>query len=340
MSKMNALVKNHPEPGMEVQQRTVPEPEDDEIRVKVKSVGIDAGIEGLIYDWHPSKHYLESLLPQIFGHEFAGAVDKVGKNVDELEVGDRVTLEPTIPCQSCELCRSGNENICPSREILHYDRQGGMAEYVTIPARNAYKFDDSLSYDEGMYLEILGVGVHALERSTLQLGDKIAVTGPGPVGLGVIAAAKYAGASSITAIGTEADQEHRLPVAERMGAHQTEVMGDVDHSEEFDLVFESSGAEQALDFSVEATRKGGEIVQLGLFHNSGSVSLDVDQLTLSKKSLQTTRGRTHTAWRRTINISKEMDLSPIIGPAFDLSDYEKAFQAVKNREGIKIPLHP
>lgn len=341
---MQALVKREPGRGMSLETLPVPELGAGEVRLRVRSVGIDGGAEALIYDWHPSKHYYAEDLPQVFGHEFAGEIESVGEDVTRVAPGDRVAVEPALTCGECRNCRDGRFNVCESDDRrnfgLHADVDGALAEYTVVPAGNVYPIGDDLSYDEGTFLELLGLGVHGLERSSFRPGDTVAVSGPGSVGMSALIAAKAGGASSIAMLGAAADADSRLPIAAEMGATETVNVEEESLDGAVDVFVESSGAPSALDTAVEHTRRGGEIVQIGIFHGADAVSADLNHLVRSEIDLRTVYGRRDSSWRRAIAIAENVDLSPVVGPAFEFDDYEAGFDAVREREGIKVTLHP
>ncbi|WP_226007875.1 zinc-dependent alcohol dehydrogenase [Natrinema salinisoli] len=341
--RMTALVKTSPEPGMDLESVPVPEPGPGEVRIRVESVGIDGGAEALIYDWHESKRHYADALPQLFGHEFAGTVDATGPDVDGVATGERVAVEPIVGCGHCRCCRSGSFAICPDRRILGLDTEldGALAEYAVVPRETMYPIG-SLSADEGVFLELLGLAVHGIERSGFEPGDSVAITGPGPVGIGALVAAVAGGASSITVAGTDADRGDRLPLARQLGATRTVVTDDVEDGleEDVDVFIEAAGHPDAFSLAASSTRRGGELVQIGIFHGAETVPVDLTRLVRRGVSITTVYGRRDSSWRRAIAIAADTDLSPALGPSFPLEDYEEAFEATRQREGIKITLRP
>jgi len=342
-STMQALVKTEPGQGMQLEEVPKPEPGPGEVRLRVESVGIDGGVEQLIYDWHESKHHYADHLPQIFGHEFAGVVDALGSEVSHCAEGDRVAVEPAIVCGECRNCRAGKRSLCESPDRtaigLDTDVDGALAEYVVVPEETCYTFDESLSFDVGVFLELLGLGVHAVETAGLEPGDSVAITGPGSAGMGILVAAVAAGAGPVTVVGTEADTAHRLPTAETVGATYTRTI-DEGLDGDVDVFFEASGAPSALAEGVEHARAGGEIVQVGVFHGDRTVDVDLNRLVRNGIDVRTVYGRSDSSWRRAREIATRVDCSPIVGPAFDVNEYERGFDAVREREGIKVTLHP
>ena len=341
--RMTALLKTRPESGMALESVPVPEPGPGEVRIRVESVGIDGGAEALIYDWHESKRHYAEQLPQLFGHEFAGTIDATGPDVEGFEEGTRVAVEPVLGCGRCRLCRSGSFGICPDRRIvgLHPDLEGALAEYAVVPEETLYPIG-SLSADEGVFLELLGLAVHGIERSGFEPGDSVAIAGPGSVGIGALVAAVAGGASSVTVIGTADDREDRLPLARELGATRTVAAenGEAELDEEVDVFVEASGHPDAVSLASSATRRDGEIIQIGIFHGSETVPVDLTRLVRRGVSITTVYGRRDSSWRRAIAIAENTDLSPALGPSFPLAEYERAFDATRRREGIKIMLHP
>jgi threonine dehydrogenase-like Zn-dependent dehydrogenase len=285
---MRALVKTEAGTGMTLQDVPVPEPGPGEVRLRVKSVGIDGGVEQLIYDWHPSKHFYEEHLPQIFGHEFSGVVDAVGQGVTTVDGGERVAVEPAIVCGECRNCRAGERSLClsPDRRAigLSPDVDGALAEYVVVPEETLYPFDDGLSFDVGTFLELVGLGVHGVENSGLEPGDSVAITGPGSAGLGTLIAARAAGATPVAVLGAEVDAASRLPVAEELGADRTLVTGEADLDEPVDVFFEASGAPAALEAAARQMIAHGHIRVNGHKVNVPSYELRVGDIIEVKDS--------------------------------------------------------
>lgn len=325
---------------MVIEDVPIPDPEPDEVRLRVESVGIDGGLEALVYDWHSGWHHVESDLPRIFGHEFAGVVDTVGDDVTRFSGGERVAVEPGASCGRCRYCLGGEMNLCQTRVVTGLDRDGALAEYTTVPERSVYPIDDDVPFDEAAYLEVLAIGVNMIEYSRFKPGDDVAVSGPGPVGLSAVIAAATGGAGSLAVVGADVDTDSRLPIAREMGATKTINIEEESLDEQVDLWVEASGHQSALERAVDATRPGGQIIQIGVFHGEDTVPVDVNHLVRNGIAYRPMRARRDSSWRRTVSIAGQVDLSPIVGPTFDLADHEAAFEAVRNRAGMKIILHP
>jgi L-iditol 2-dehydrogenase len=244
----------------------------DEVLVRVKSVGI-CGSDvhywrtGAIGDFVVEK-------PMILGHEVAGVVAEVGEGVSTLQVGDRVALEPGVPCRRCEVCKTGRYNLCPDvRFFATPPVDGALSDYVLSPADFAYKIPDALSLDAAALIEPLSVGLHACRRGKLVAGQSVLITGAGPIGLTSLMAAKASGASTILISDV---RPHRLELAKKLGAtHTFDAREDAEalvraatDGRGVDLAIECAGAEPALVSCLKAAKRGGVIVVVGLGDNA------------------------------------------------------------------------
>ncbi|WP_197052335.1 zinc-dependent alcohol dehydrogenase [Halobellus rufus] len=348
--RMTVLEKREAGEGMRLAERPVPTPGAGEVRIAVQSVGIDGGVEAPFYRWEESYHRYEPHLPQVFGHEFSGVVDAVGAGVEDWAGGERVAVEPRISCGRCRNCREGRQNLCTTetgfsphgRKSIGIDTEvpGALAEYVTVPARNLYALPPGVTFDEGVFLELLAIGVHGIDVSAFGVGDRVAITGPGSAGLSALVAAREAGASEVVVIGADADEGTRLPIAREMGATATRNVEEGPLDDPVDVFVEASGHESALGLAASSIRPGGELVQIGVYHGSDRVSVDLNGFVNEEVSVQTVNARRESDWRRTLAIAPSVDLSAVVGPAFEMTEYEDAFAAEADRAGVKIVLHP
>jgi len=208
----------------------------------------------------------------VLGHESSGQVVAVGEKVTHLKPGDRVTMEPGVPCRSCHNCKNGRYNLCPDVVFMATPPyEGSLATFALHPADFCYKLPDHVSYDEGAMCEPLSVGVHAVSRAKISLGQTVLVTGAGPIGLMCLMAARAAGAG--TTIITDIKAE-RLDVAKQLGATHaidTTKVGDlIAHinslvgPQSIDASIECSGATVAIHTAIKATRNGGVVVLVGM----------------------------------------------------------------------------
>jgi len=206
----------------------------------------------------------------ILGHEAAGEVIAVGDEVRGVVPGDRVAIEPGYTCRRCEFCKSGRYNLCPDVIFMATPPiDGAFCDYVAWPADHLFKLPEQLSYEEGAMMEPLAVGVHAVRRAAVSLGDSVAVLGAGPIGLVTLQAARAAGAA--LTIVTDVIP-FRLQMATQLGAtHALDAKDDVVEAVEeltagrgVDVVVDCVGLPETVRQATEIARRGGHIQAVGL----------------------------------------------------------------------------
>ncbi len=253
-----------------------PRPGEKEVLVRMKSVGVCGS--DVHYFQHGRIGDFVVREPLILGHECAGEVVELGPQVTMLEVGDRVALEPGIPCRRCRHCMSGRYNLCQDVQFMATPPvHGAFCEYVTSPEDFAYRLPDNVSYEAGATIEPLSVGMHAVTLARLLPGERVAVLGTGTIGLLAVAAANAAGAGEIAAVDL---MPHRLAMAHKMGAaHTLNVSGKdllVCLAEEglvdwADVVMECAGADATIQAAFEVARPGGRVVWIGMGNDTVEV---------------------------------------------------------------------
>ena len=255
--------------NMVIKDVPMPEVKDKEVLIKVDIVGICGS------DVHYYQHgKIGSFIVEgdfILGHECAGEVVEVGKNVKNLVVGDRVALEPGKTCGVCEFCKSGKYNLCPDVEFFATPPYHGVfTNYVAHPEDMCFKLPDNVSNVEGALVEPLAVGLHASDQGRVKLGDTVVIFGTGCIGLMTLLSCKAKGASKVIVVDI---LENRLKVAEKIGAthvinaRNNDVIQKIDeltNGRGADVVIETAGAEITLKQTVEAVRRGGTIVLVGM----------------------------------------------------------------------------
>ena len=208
MNKMKAGVV-HAKNDIRYEDIEKPEPKKGEVRIHVQYTGIcGSDVPRVNGD---ACHFF----PNVLGHEFSGVVDKVGEGVTNLKPGDRVAGVPLVPCMECEDCLQGNYSLCKHYSFIGSRQYGSFAEYVVVPERNAVKFDDEVSFEQGAFFEPATVALHGLQRVNYQGGKTVAVLGAGTIGLFVMQWAKIFGAEKVV-IFDIADE--RLELGKKLGA--------------------------------------------------------------------------------------------------------------------------
>ena len=186
-----------------------PVPKKGEVLIKVKYTGIcGSDIPRVNGD---ACHFF----PNVLGHEFSGTVAEVGEGVTVLKVGDRVAGVPLVPCMECEDCQKGNYSLCKHYSFIGSRAFGSFAEYVVVPERNAVKFGDEVSFEQGAFFEPATVALHGLERVDYKGGKTVAILGGGTIGLLVMQWAKIFGAKKVVVFDIA---DERLELGKRLGA--------------------------------------------------------------------------------------------------------------------------
>jgi len=271
MSDTNISAVLRSKGDLRLEERPIPEPGPGEVQIAVHSVGICGSdvhywMEGCIGDFIVKA-------PMVLGHESSGVVTKVGEGVTHLKCGDRVALEPGVPCRYCDYCKTGRYNLCHGMQFLATPPvDGNIARFFTHAADFCFKLPDHVSMDEGALLEPLSVGVHACRRAGVSLGDNVLICGAGPIGLVNLLVAKSMGASKVCITDIS---EQRLQVAKSMGADYIVHVNTRDAQavaakindalgKQPDITIECSGAESSIQTGIYATKSGGVLVLVGL----------------------------------------------------------------------------
>ena len=329
-----------PDLELTLDERDRPTPKADELLVRMRSIGI-CGSDVHYYEHGRIGGYVVDS-PLILGHESAGEVVAVGENVDDSRVGERVTLEPGIPCRRCEHCARGEYNLCPDVTFMATPPDdGAFAEYVAWPADFAYTLPDEVSLDEGALVEPLSVGIHVARRADVDVGDSVLVTGCGPIGLLVMEAVRAAGATDV--ILSDVVPE-KLALADERGADvtvdvsETDLRAAVDDATDgrgVDVVVEASGAPSAVQGAFDAVRRGGSVVLVGLAPD-GEVPLDTNEIIDNELDVFGSF-RYRNSYPAAIRLLADgaVDVAGIVDFEADLDDVDSAFQRAQAPETVK-----
>ena len=342
---MLAIVKPDPAPGARLERVAIPAIGPRDVLVRVRATTI-CGTDLHIYQWDP---WAQSRLrpPLVFGHEFCGDVVAIGAEVTTIAVGDYVSAETHIVCGHCYPCRTGAPHICRNVQIIGVDRPGCFAQYVAIPASNAWRNDPRLPPAIASAQEPFGNAVHAAFATTLT-ARRVLITGCGPIGLFAIGIAAAAGAQRIFATDIN---PRRLGLARTMGATdlidaRTDVVATVLQAtagEGVDVLLEMSGNPQAIDQGFAALRPGGFAALLGLPGRPLPAFDLTNHIVFKGATVYGVCGRKmFETWHQTRGLleSGKVDISPIISHHLPLEDYELAFQLMLSGEADKIALYP
>jgi len=341
---MQAAGKIKPGPGIDVFQMVKPKPGTKDVLIRVKNAAI-CGTDRHFYQWTEFAQRSARKFPIVLGHEVAGEVVEVGKNVETVKVGDRVTAETHFPCGKCYMCRTDRMHICMDWKLV----AGSFAEYEAVPEFCAIKLPDKISYEEGAVLEPLGVAMHTVQRASIKPGDIVVVTGDGPIGIWAQKLAKMAGASMVVATG---HRDFRLKLSKSY-AEATEVidvkkMDPVERVKELtggkkaDIVIELTGRESGIKSALDMVGRGGRVVMAGIAAKPMEMPLtdifytnEIDLLGVSGRLIFET-------WERVLRLvsAKLIDVKPIITHKLPLAKAPEAFELVEKGDVAKVQLLP
>jgi L-iditol 2-dehydrogenase len=254
---------------LDIEDVPVPQPAADELLIRIRACGI-CGSDVHGYDGSTGRR----IPPIVMGHEAAGVVESVGRDVTRFRPGDRVTFDSTVYCGRCFYCDRGQVNLCDHREVIGvstpmFRRMGAFAEYVTVPARIAYMLPDSMPFAHAALIEAASVAVHGASLTPIEPGDTAVVVGSGMIGLLTLQAVRQAGAERVVVVDVD---DTRLELARKLGATETLNSKKADTVAEIqkltggrgaDVAVECVGITDAIALAVESVRKGGAVTLVG-----------------------------------------------------------------------------
>jgi threonine 3-dehydrogenase len=335
--QMLAVLKDKKSPGVSIKKIPVPTPQKGEVVVKVLASSI-CGTDVSIYNWTP---WAEGHIapPIVIGHEVVGEVVEInGDERADLQKGDIISSETHIFCNTCFQCSIGNKHICENMELFGIGRNGGFAEYATIPLRTSWKNTGSLPVDVMSAQEPLGNAVHVVQKANVP-GKVVCVYGLGPTGLCAGAVAAAYGAQKVIGINRG---EYRRALAEKMGFDEVYDRLPEKYLNKCDVVLEMSGSSAVIQNALDAIRIAGTLIFFGI--PKEPVPIDIGKYIINKElTIKSVFGRKiWETWYQVRDLldAKKVDLSTLVTHTFALSDFEKAMEVMKSGECGKIVLKP
>jgi len=343
---MNAAVLNNPM-DIEIKKLTIPTPKSDEALIKVHCIGI-CGSDVHYYEHGKIGRYVVES-PIILGHELAGEVVQIGKNVTNVQTGDRVAVEPGVTCGRCNYCKSGKYNLCPEVVFMATPPvDGAWAEYVTVRSDFLFKLPNNISFEEGALLEPLSVGMHAMNRGKITPADKVLITGLGPIGLLTAQAAKMYG---VTEIYVTDVIPFRQELAKDLGVtaiidpskeNLKEKLTRLTNGQEIDVIIETSGNQGAIAETIDVVKRGGRIVYVGM-PTVDTIPIDFNTLIDSELDIYGLfrYANTYPAAIQALTGSN-IQIENIITHKYALKDIKEAVEMARNEKdtSIKIMIYP
>jgi threonine 3-dehydrogenase len=339
---MKALVKSKAEEGLWLEDVPTPAAGPGEVLIKIKKTSI-CGTDLHIWKWDQWAQRTIPV-PMTVGHEFVGEIAEVGAGVNDFTIGERVSGEGHIVCGHCRNCLAGRRHLCPNTEGVGVNRTGAFAEYLVIPAVNAYKIHPSIPDDIASTFDPLGNAVHTALSFDL-VAEDVLITGAGPIGCMAAAIAKFSGARNIVVTDIN---PYRLELAKKMGATRVvdvsqenlnDVKAELGMTEGFDIGLEMSGHPSGLNDMLEHSSNGAKISLLGIFPEK--VAIDWDKVIFKGLILKGIYGREmfETWYKMSSMVRAGLDISPVITHQFHYTEFAKGFETMLSGESGKIVLN-
>ncbi|MCH8492908.1 MAG: L-threonine 3-dehydrogenase [Idiomarina sp.] len=338
---MKALAKLKAEPGLWLTETDKPECGYNDLLIKIKKTAI-CGTDVHIYKWD---EWSQNTIPvgMTVGHEYVGIVAEVGDGVKGFKVGDRVSGEGHITCGHCRNCRAGRRHLCRNTVGVGVNRAGAFAEFLAIPADNAFKIPDEISDDMAAIFDPFGNAVHTALSFDL-VGEDVLITGAGPIGIMAAAVARHAGARHVVITDIN---DYRLELAEQMGATRAvntsktnlrDVMNELGMTEGFDVGLEMSGVPIAFNQMLTAMNHGGKVALLGI--PPGDMAIDWNQVIFKGLVIKGIYGREmfETWYKMAALLQSGLDLSPILTHHFKVDEFQTGFDIMLSGQSGKVIL--
>jgi len=339
---MKAIVKEKPGPGAVLRDVEVPKVGPKDVLIRVKA-GAICGSDVHIYEWNSWAQSVIPKLPQILGHEFAGEVVEVGKEVHHVKPGDHVAGETHIPCDNCYLCLTGQRHICLNMKVYGVHSQGIFSEYTTVPEPCAVKIPQEIPFPAAAMMEPCGVAVHGLSKGIVS-GKTLLIFGCGPIGLFALQGALAYGASRVYAVDISAN---RLKMAQSFGATKA-FHGEKDPVEKtildetrgigVDMVLEISGSQKAYDQGLHLLRKAGTFVVIGLPSKPIQLEIPTNVMYKEAKILGITGREMYETWFQVIELIQSRKVTPekVVTHQLAPEKLEEGFKVAKEAQHGKV----
>lgn len=338
---MKALIKSKREPGIWMGELPQPEIGPNDLLIKIHKTAI-CGTDIHIYNWDDWSQKTIPV-PMAVGHEFVGEVAAMGSAVQGFAIGDRVSGEGHITCGHCRNCRAGKRHLCRNTVGVGVNRQGAFAEYLSLPAFNAFRIPKEISDELASIFDPYGNAVHTALSFEL-VGEDVLITGAGPIGCMAAAICKHVGARHVVVTDVN---DYRLELARKLGATRTvnvtntqlrDVMADLHMTEGFDVGLEMSGSPSAFRDMLDVMNNGGRIALLGI--PPKDTVIDWNHVIFKGLIIKGIYGREmfETWYKMSSMLQSGLDIKPIITHAFPIDEFQKGFDIMRSGKSGKVVL--
>lgn len=338
---MRVLSKKFSRKGLWLDERELPQIGHGDVLVRVTKTAI-CGTDLHIYNWDKwSQKTIKT--PAVLGHEFVGVVEKIGPGVESVKEGDRVSAEGHLVCGQCRNCKAGRRHHCRNTKGIGIHADGAFAEFVRVPESNIYKIPNSVSDEEASIFDPFGNAVFAASRISVA-GEDVLITGAGPVGCLTALVCQHLGARHIVVTDIN---DYRLSLLEGEPRIKTlnvkkesleNMVSFLEMEEGFDVLYEMSGNQSALNDLLHYGRHGAHIVNLGIFPEEAR--LDINQMIFKSLTLHGIYGREmFDSWYKMVSfIESGLGIKKLITHTIPYTDFEKGFQLLNNGMACKVLL--
>lgn len=322
----------------------IPEPkiQENDVLIKIKKTAI-CGTDVHIYQWDEWSQKTIPVPMQV-GHEFVGQIVAIGKAVQGLKPGDRVSGEGHLVCGHCRSCRAGARHLCINTNGLGVNVPGCFAEYLALPAVNVFPIPEGISDEQAAILDPLGNAVHTA-LSFDMVGEDVLVTGAGPIGIMGAAVAQHVGARKVVITDI---RDYRLELAKKVGIQYCinannksikDVIHEIGMKEGFDVGLEMSGSSQAFNSMLGYMRAGGKIALLGILPPQTIISWD--SVIFKGLIIKGIYGREmfETWYKMCAMLQSGLNIDPVITHHFSVDQFKEAFEIMSAGDSGKIILH-
>jgi threonine 3-dehydrogenase len=338
---MKALVKSEARPGIWMKDIAEPKVGPNDVLIKIAKTAI-CGTDMHIYLWDAWAQKTIPV-PMAVGHEYFGRIVDMGSEVRGFALGDRVSGEGHLTCGHCRNCRAGRRHLCRNTVGVGVDRQGCFAEYLCIPASNAFKLTDAITDDIASILDPFGNATHTALAFNM-VGEDVLITGAGPIGIMAVAIAKRVGARHVVITDVN---DYRLGLATKMGATRAinvtrekldDAMQELGMQEGFDVGLEMSGNATAFRDLLRTMHHGGSVALLGI--PPGETAIDWNQVIFKGLNMRGIYGREmfETWYKMAALLQGGLDITPVITHHFPIQEFERGFQTMGSGQSGKVIL--
>ena len=338
---MKALAKLTRAPGLTLTDVKTPEVGHNDVMIRIRKTAI-CGTDIHIWKWDDWARKTIPVPMQV-GHEYVGEIVEMGQEVRGFNIGDRVSGEGHITCGFCRNCRAGRRHLCRNTVGVGVNREGAFAEYLVIPAFNAFRIPDDIPDDLASIFDPFGNATHTALSFNL-VGEDVLITGAGPIGIMAAAIARHVGARYVVITDVN---EYRLALARKMGVTRAvniergnlrDIMAELRMTEGFDVGMEMSGVPAAFTELLEHMNHGGKVALLGI--PPPNMAIDWNQVIFKGLEIKGIYGREmfETWYKMVAMLQSGLDLSPIITHHYAFADFESAFATMLSGQSGKVVL--